>query len=107
MTQDQVFVPKTRSELKLPAFNPSGEDRFGYNVSEEVKKELWEALGDSPIGATLACASYLVWLFYFPLCESFLNEYLPSLEVGLRILLRMLLVSGITQRAPTVGFFPM
>jgi omega-6 fatty acid desaturase / acyl-lipid omega-6 desaturase (Delta-12 desaturase) len=60
MTQDQVFVPKTRSELKLPAFNPSGEDRFGYNVSEEVKKELWEALGDSPIGATLGCASYLV-----------------------------------------------
>jgi omega-6 fatty acid desaturase (delta-12 desaturase) len=29
-------------------------------VTEEVKAELWEALGDSPIGAFLGCAKYLV-----------------------------------------------
>src|SRR5215469_4057820 len=43
MTQDQVFVPKTRSELRLPAFNSKGEDFHGSNVSAEVRKELWEA----------------------------------------------------------------
>lgn len=37
---------------------------MGRNVSEEVKKELWEALGDSPIGATLGCMSYLVGFLF-------------------------------------------
>jgi len=60
MTQDQVFVPPTRSERGLPPLDPSREDRLGASVSEEVKKELWEALGDSPIGATLGAASYLI-----------------------------------------------
>lgn len=63
MTQDQVFVPSTRSDWGLKPLDSSREDRLGARVSAEVKKELWEALGDSPIGATLACASYLVRLF--------------------------------------------
>lgn len=64
--QDQVFVPKTRSELGLPAFDHSGEDLYGSSVTEKVKKELWEALGDSPIGAALGAASYLLggWPLY-------------------------------------------
>ncbi|KAI0766444.1 delta12-fatty acid desaturase [Trametes elegans] len=59
MTQDQVFVPKTRSELGLPAFDPSKENLVGSSVAEEVQKELWEALGDSPIGAVYSSFRYL------------------------------------------------
>lgn len=58
MTQDQVHVPKTRSQLGLPAFDAAGEDIYGSSVTDAVKKELLEALGDSPIGAaTMAMAS--------------------------------------------------
>lgn len=60
MTQDQVFVPKTRSDLKLAPLDPSKEDPLGRSVTDEVKQELWEALGDSPIGATLGSMTYLV-----------------------------------------------
>jgi omega-6 fatty acid desaturase / acyl-lipid omega-6 desaturase (Delta-12 desaturase) len=60
MTQDQVFVPRTRSERRLPPLDPSKEDPLGASVSEEVKKELREALGDSPIWTTLRAAGYLV-----------------------------------------------
>ncbi|RDB17938.1 Delta(12) fatty acid desaturase [Hypsizygus marmoreus] len=60
MTEDQVFIPATRSELGLPPFDPSREDLIGSRVSAEVKKELWDALGDSPIGAALGSASYLL-----------------------------------------------
>ena len=60
MTQDQVFVPKTRSDHDLPPLDPSREDPLGATVSDEVRKELWEALGDTPISATLQSASYLV-----------------------------------------------
>ena len=60
MTQDQVFVPRTRSELGLPAFDPAKEDLAGSSVSEEVMNELWDALGDSPIGAVYGSFRYLV-----------------------------------------------
>ncbi|KAG2358321.1 fatty acid desaturase-domain-containing protein [Suillus spraguei] len=60
MTQDQVFVPKTRSQLGLPAFDPTKEDILGSSVSDEVMRELKEALGDSPIGATIGAATYLL-----------------------------------------------
>ena len=60
MTQDQVFVPKTRSGLGLPPLDPAKEDPMGRSVSDEVKQELWEALGDSPIGATLNSMGILV-----------------------------------------------
>jgi len=49
MTLDQAFVPKTRSERKLPPLDPSREDAEGENVSDEVMKEMWEAVGDSPL----------------------------------------------------------
>ena len=62
MTQDQVFVPSTRSELGLRPFDPSKDDLLGARVTSEVKKEMWEALGDSPISAALQSASYLVSL---------------------------------------------
>jgi len=60
MTQDQVFVPKTRSQLGLPPLDPAKEDILGANVSEEVKKELYEALGDAPIAAAFNAAVYLL-----------------------------------------------
>lgn len=60
MTQDQVFVPKTRSDLGLPPLDPAKEDPVGRSVSDEVRQELWEALGDSPIGACLNAMSYLL-----------------------------------------------
>jgi omega-6 fatty acid desaturase / acyl-lipid omega-6 desaturase (Delta-12 desaturase) len=60
MTQDQVFVPRTRSQLGLPPLNSNGENLLGTNISQEVMKELHEALGDSPIGALLGSASCLV-----------------------------------------------
>lgn len=60
MTQDQVFVPATRSDVGLPLLNVAKEDRLGSRVSEEVKRELKEALGDSPIGAIISSATYLV-----------------------------------------------
>lgn len=77
MTQDQVFVPPTRSDLGLPAFNPDGEDILGSRVSAAVKKELWEALGDSPIGAVLGSASYLLggWPAYIILNASGQRRY--------------------------------
>jgi omega-6 fatty acid desaturase (delta-12 desaturase) len=62
MTQDQVFVPKTRSELKLPPLDPAREDITGEHVSKEAMAEMWEALGDSPISATIVAALQLVGL---------------------------------------------
>ena len=62
MTEDQVHVPATRSQRGLKPFDPKKEDLLGSWVTEEVKKELWEALGDSPIGAALGAAAPLVCL---------------------------------------------
>ncbi len=60
MTREQVYVPRTRSQLGLPAFNPAKEDRLGSRVSSEVQRELWDAIGDSPIGAMFTSFAYLV-----------------------------------------------
>lgn len=60
MTQDQVWVPSTRSQKGLPPLDPKREDRLGARASAEVQKELWEALGDSPIGASWGVAVFLV-----------------------------------------------
>jgi len=62
MTQDQVFVPKTRSDLNLPPFDPAREDSAGEHVSKEVMAEMWEALGDSPISAAIRSGLQLVGL---------------------------------------------
>ncbi|TRM61050.1 fatty acid desaturase-domain-containing protein [Schizophyllum amplum] len=60
MTQDQVFVPNTRSEAGLPAFNAEKEDILGARVSEEIAKEFYEAIGDSPIAAMWGAMTYLI-----------------------------------------------
>ncbi|KAF8631815.1 hypothetical protein AX17_005030 [Amanita inopinata Kibby_2008] len=77
MTQDQVFVPHTRSQLGLPPLNPNKEDLLGSRVSDEVKRELWEALGDSPIGAILDSAKYLLggWPAYILVNASGQHRY--------------------------------
>ncbi len=60
MTQDQVFVPRTRSQRGLSPINPDGESLLGGSIRKEVMKELYEALGDSPIGAGFVSCFYLV-----------------------------------------------
>ncbi|KAJ7175790.1 oleoyl phosphatidylcholine desaturase [Mycena filopes] len=79
MTQDQVFVPPTRSEVGLKPFDPKREDINGASVTDEVKKELWEALGDSPLGATIGFMSYLIagWPLYLMFNSSGQRRY-PS-----------------------------
>jgi len=79
LTQDQVFVPKTRSFLGLPPFDPAHEDLRGASISKKVMNELWEALGDSPIGACLGSASYLLggWPAYMIINSSGQKRY-PS-----------------------------
>jgi omega-6 fatty acid desaturase / acyl-lipid omega-6 desaturase (Delta-12 desaturase) len=70
MNLDQVFVPKTRSELGLPPLNTThndnGDDVLGINVSEKVMSEMWEALGDSPLSAATYGALQLLlgWPMY-------------------------------------------
>ena len=65
MTQDQVFVPPTRSQRGLPPLNPEGETLSGASISQEVMKQLSDALGDSPIGTALGAGSYLVRVYAF------------------------------------------
>jgi omega-6 fatty acid desaturase (delta-12 desaturase) len=79
LTQDQVFVPKTRSFLRLPPFDPAHEDLQGASISKKVMNELCDALGDSPIGACLGAASYLVigWPAYLMFNSSGQKRY-PS-----------------------------
>ncbi|KAI0051092.1 hypothetical protein FA95DRAFT_1535184 [Auriscalpium vulgare] len=66
MTQDQVFVPRTRAQLGLPHLDPAKEDLAGSSITDDVMRELSDALGDSPIGALLGAASYLLigWPMY-------------------------------------------
>ncbi|KAF7350394.1 FA-desaturase domain-containing protein [Mycena venus] len=59
MTQDQVFVPWTRSQMGLPPLDPARDDLLGSNVSQAVQNEMWEALGDSPIAAFSQAVIYL------------------------------------------------
>ncbi|KAI0062945.1 hypothetical protein BV25DRAFT_1884626 [Artomyces pyxidatus] len=60
MTQDQVFVPRTRTQLGLPPLDPAKEDVFGSSVADEVMKELHEALRDTPIAALFDAVTYLL-----------------------------------------------
>ncbi|KAK7681610.1 hypothetical protein QCA50_015343 [Cerrena zonata] len=77
MTQDQVFVPKTRSERGLPKFNPEKEDLAGSSVTDELMNEMWEALGDSPIGAVFQSFGYLIggWPLYITMNASGQRRY--------------------------------
>jgi len=60
LTQDQSYVPRDRAYLNIPEFDATKEELLGGSVTEEVKKELVEALGDSPIGTFLGVLKYLV-----------------------------------------------
>lgn len=80
MTQDQVFVPKTRSERGLPEFDGTKEDLMGASIAEEVMTQLWDALGDSPIGAVFGAGSYLLvgWPAYLVVNASGQKRYPPG-----------------------------
>jgi omega-6 fatty acid desaturase (delta-12 desaturase) len=60
MTQDQVFVPRTRSEWGLPPLDAEGEELGGSRVSVKIMKEFREALHDTPIATTIGFFSYLL-----------------------------------------------
>jgi omega-6 fatty acid desaturase (delta-12 desaturase) len=74
LTEDQVFVPKTRSThpYNIPKFDSENENIEGSRVSNKVQKELFDALGDSPISATLWSTAQLVlgWPLYLTLNSS-------------------------------------
>lgn len=65
MSQDQVHVPKTRSDVGLPPLDPTKEDPLGGSIRAEVMQELQEAIGDSPIVAAIYSMGAL--LFGWPL----------------------------------------
>ncbi|KAF5334263.1 hypothetical protein D9611_014588 [Ephemerocybe angulata] len=60
MTQEQAYVPHTRSELNLPPLKQGQEDLLGSRVSDVVRRELYDALGDSPLGAITTTIFYLL-----------------------------------------------
>ncbi|KAJ7039747.1 fatty acid desaturase-domain-containing protein [Mycena alexandri] len=60
MTQDQVFVPWTRSQVGLPPLDSTRDDLLGTNVPEAVQNEIWEAIGDTPMAAFIKCTFYLL-----------------------------------------------
>ena len=60
MTQDQVFVPPTRSQIGLPPLNADAEDLQGSRVSVEIMNEFKDAINDTPIATTIGFFSYLV-----------------------------------------------
>lgn len=66
LTQDQVFVPATRSQMGLKKLDSSKEDVHGAFVSTEIQAELFEAIGESPIVAAIKAAGYLLigWPLY-------------------------------------------
>jgi omega-6 fatty acid desaturase (delta-12 desaturase) len=66
MAKDQAHIPFTRSNLDLPPFDPTKEDLFGSRVREEVRKELREALSDTPLGGMLRglCLLAFGWQLY-------------------------------------------
>ena len=76
MTQDQVHVPRTRSQLGLPTFDPAREDLYGASIADEVKQELYDALGDSPIGAAINSMLPLVSLLHEQRCDININTHL-------------------------------
>jgi len=65
LTNDQVFVPKTRKELGLPALNLEKENVEGTKVSIELQQEFLDALNESPLGSVAWLTAQL--LFGWPL----------------------------------------
>ncbi|KAF8315841.1 oleoyl phosphatidylcholine delta-12/delta-14 desaturase [Clavulina sp. PMI_390] len=79
LTEDQVFVPKTRTShpYGVPKFDPEGEDLIGSTVTKKVQAEMWEALGDSPISAIAWSAAQLIfgWPMYITFNSSGQKRY--------------------------------
>lgn len=106
MTQDQVFVPPTRSQIGLPPLNPDAEDLQGSRVSVEVMNEFKEAINDTPIATTIGFFSYLVRIS----CQTvsahlFITVRMPDRSpAGGSILSVTLPVRSATPRARTVSF---
>ena len=68
--------------MNLPEFDPSKEDILGGSVTEEVRKELAEALADSPIGTFLGAVKYLVSSQYPLHRNTATHRCYPRLWVG-------------------------
>ncbi|KAL7409149.1 hypothetical protein BDY24DRAFT_404117 [Mrakia frigida] len=49
IARDEVFVPRSRDQLKYPKFDENKEDIEGLNVAKERQLELAEAIGDAPL----------------------------------------------------------
>ncbi|KAG8757618.1 hypothetical protein FRC12_010261 [Ceratobasidium sp. 428] len=60
-TKDEAYVPRTRSEKRLPARR----EVEGERLDEKMQEEMIEAIGDSPLGAALGVFALL--LFGWPL----------------------------------------
>ncbi|KAJ3577031.1 hypothetical protein NP233_g40 [Leucocoprinus birnbaumii] len=60
MTRDQVHVPFTRSDFGLAPFDRSRGDILGSYVTNEMMKELWEVMGDTPITALIRGGAFLL-----------------------------------------------
>ncbi|KAJ7261986.1 delta12-fatty acid desaturase [Mycena rebaudengoi] len=58
MTEDQVWVPRTRTQFTLQPFDPK--EHIGVRAFHRAQKELWLAMCDSPIGTALGVAIYLL-----------------------------------------------
>lgn len=71
-TRDEAYVPRTRSEKGLPALDAANEDLSGGRVDEKIQEELWDALGDSPLGAAAGVFALLVG-FFIPWLRSAIN----------------------------------
>jgi len=70
MNFDQPFIPRTRSQRGLQPFDPSREDEPGENVSEAVKKEIWEAIGESPLSVGLRSMQFVRSQVFCQICSN-------------------------------------
>lgn len=79
LTRDEVFVPKTRSEIGVGPMKEEGE-LLGINVSKVRQNELREALEDSPIVIcfNLFIRQLLGWPFYLAINASGQRHYPPG-----------------------------
>jgi omega-6 fatty acid desaturase (delta-12 desaturase) len=85
MTNDQVFVPHTRSARQLPPLDSQRENMEGSRVQLDVQHLYEEIIGDSPIIAFLSCVGRLVCGNFLRSKEPTLIVYAPSCLAGLSI----------------------
>ncbi|KAG8985335.1 hypothetical protein FRB95_004150 [Tulasnella sp. JGI-2019a] len=77
LTGDQVFVPKTRRELGLPALNLEKENLEGTRVSADLQHAFMEALDDTPIKSVLLLTGQFLlgWPLYLILNSTGQRNY--------------------------------